>query len=308
MSVAQVAHQCLRFLPERWRHDFLRSRSRFSDEEVAGVRVKLVETAEEAVAAARILHDAYVERGIMPRHPSGVRATAHALLPTTHAFIALCGGKIIGTMSLVEDCAIGLPLEHIYTEEVAAMRREVNAVAEVGSLAIVPEFRRTGIACLLNLFMFRTARAIGTEKLVVAVHPNAEELYRACLLFERFGRERSYPGLTRSARAVGLALDVPSAEARFREAFRHRPKTTANPHYFYFESSRPELTLPRTWALRRHGDRAGIARELGRLRPDLLAELQDDVRLHLRLSVPRSQMPTEQRRPSFVSFHDMVPA
>lgn len=308
MSLTSSVLHLLDWLPERVRHGVIRSTFNFSDADIADVRVKMAETANEALAAGRVLHDAYVGRDLTRAHPSGIRTSAHALLPSTHTFIATLGGRVVGTMSLIGDSPLGLPLEAVYGAEVEQMRRDRNTLAEVGALAILPGFRNKGIVCLLNRLMFQVAETIGVDKLVVAVHPAVQEIYRASLLFERFGKETRYPGLSAKARAVGLALDVRTAESRFRQAFAHSPRTNANPHYLYVESARPEVVTPPPGDLRRHGDREAMARALLRARPDVLEGLSPFALQHLRNLVPSARLPRAERRPSFLSFHDLVPA
>jgi hypothetical protein len=273
MSLASAVLSLLNYLPENLRHSAIRSTLRFSDTEIAGVRVKLAETPREALAAARVVHDAYAGRGISNAHPSGIRIAPHALLPSTQTFIAIVDGKVVGTMSLIGDSPLGLPIERIYRPEVAAMRKQGSTIAEVGALAILPGFRKRGIVCLLNRLMFEVARDMGVDKLVAAVHPIVQEIYRASLLFTLFGEEKIYPGLNSQARAVGLVLDVQGAKERYRKAFGHLPRTNSNPYFLYVESKRPEIVSPPRGDLSKHGDRRGISRALLRARPDVMNEL-----------------------------------
>jgi ribosomal protein S18 acetylase RimI-like enzyme len=258
---------------------------KFSERELDGVVVKFAESPEEALAASHIVHRAYVRRGLVAPHPTGLRVTPHAIAPTTHTFVAMSGDRYVGTLSLIGDGPLGLPLDAVYGEEVATFRGAGERVAEVGCLAILPSFRRKGIVSLLYRFMYEVAMKTGIERLVAAVHPNAEEIYRAALLFERFGGERHYPGLNRSARAVALDLDLRQAEARMRAAFGAMPKTTSNPLYVYVESERPELRVPATGTVG-VAEREAMARALVEARPDVFRALPWTVRAELRGALP----------------------
>jgi ribosomal protein S18 acetylase RimI-like enzyme len=282
MSIAIAA---ARLLPERLRHSLIRSRMKFSDRDLDDVVVKLAESPDEALAASHIVHRAYARRGLVAPHPTGLRVTPHSVVPTTHTFVAMVGDRYVGTMSLIGDGVLGLPLEGVYASEVAALRGAGERLAEVGSLAILPSFRRKGIVCLLYRAMYEVAIATGVHRLVVAVHPKAEDLYRATLLFRRFGDERHYAGLNRSARAVALELDLRDAEARMRSAFGDMPKTTANPLYVYVESERPELRVPPAGAIG-EGAREAMARALVAARPDVFGALPWTARAELRAAVP----------------------
>lgn len=304
MSLASTVLSLLNYLPESLRHSAIRSTFRFPDAEIAGVRVKLVETPREALAAARIVHDAYAGRGISSAHPSGVRFAPHTLLPSTQTFIAIANGKTVGTMSLIGDSPLGLPIERIYGDEIASMRDRRVRLAEVGALAIVPGFRKRGIVCLLNRLMFEVARQLEVDELVAAVHPVVQEIYRASLLFTLFGAEKVYPGLSSRARAVGLMLDVEGAEERYRQAFGHLPRDNANPYFLYVESKRPEIVSPPRGNLLKHGERRAIARALLHARPDVLHDLSPPELEHIRAFLHASdaeRSPTLSKLREFLS-------
>jgi ribosomal protein S18 acetylase RimI-like enzyme len=256
---------------------------RFAEGDLKDVVVKLADSAEEALAASHILHRAYAKRGLIVPHPSGLRVTPHGVLPSTLTFVAKMGDLYVGTLSLICDGALGLPLDAIYAREVDRFRARGERLAEVGSLAILPNFRKKGIACLLYRLMYETACERGIERALAAVHPNAEDIYRATLLFERFGEERAYPGLNRSARAVALDLDLRGIEPRFRDAFGHLPQTTENPHYVYITSDRPELRRGARLEPEAHLE---MVKPLVAARRDVFQSLPWEVRADLRSVLP----------------------
>ncbi len=100
------------------------------------VTVKQAETREELEAAYRLVHQSYMEAGYMAPHPSGLRVRAFEVLPQTATFIAVENGDVIGTISLIVDSPLGLPMEESYRAEVSALRRQGRKIAEVSSLAV----------------------------------------------------------------------------------------------------------------------------------------------------------------------------
>jgi len=98
---------------------------------------------------------------------------------------------------------------------------------------------------LLYKTMFLAAsRLLGVDDLVIAVHPDAADLYSATLRFEQIGPVRRYPALDRSALSVALRLDLRRAESVFLKHWGQLPKTPANTHWLYIERVDPQISLP----------------------------------------------------------------
>lgn len=299
-----LALNCLSLLPRWLRLPLLRRQMSFSESDLRGVVVKVVDSTDDALAASHILHRAYVRRGLVTPHASGLRVTPHAILPTTFTFVAIHEERYVGTLSLVGDGALGLPMDRIYSAELAAFRSERQRLAEVGSLAILPAFRKKGIAWLLYRLMYETAHAHGVERLVAAVHPDARDIYQAALLFEQFGEERSYPGLNRSARSVAINLDLRGALARFESAFRHLPSDTTNPYYLCITSERPEIVRRPPLA---DVEYVAIARALVGARTDVFDVLPWDVRAQVRSALPSVRLTVPDVEP-LPLLSNLVPA
>src|SRR5215467_7913278 len=93
---ASMALTILSLLPRALRHRVIRSRMVVEDSAIRGFQVGLAESEEDTRACANVVHDSYVERGIMDPHPSGLRVTPHLVLPTSRVFVAKSAGKVIG--------------------------------------------------------------------------------------------------------------------------------------------------------------------------------------------------------------------
>lgn len=261
------------------RDPLLRRFARVDDEALQGLTVRLAETIDEYVEAARLVYEGYRARGILDPHETGVRVTPFLALPTTLIFVALREGRIVGTISVVLDGPAGLPMESIYRDELAALRASGRRIAEVGALCISPGLRGRGIAFLLNKAMALSARNFAhVDDLVIAVHPRAEDLYRALLGFERLGPQREYPSLTKSAVAVGLRLWLRESEDRLRARFGAGGQTSANPHWLYYVRRDPQIVFPadeRTLDRVREVHRRAAVKLLA-LRPDVVVDLPTD--------------------------------
>ena len=231
----------LRLLPPAIRARVIRGGIEVKETALEGVVVRLASSTDDLVASARLVHDTYVRRGIMQPERSGLRVTEQLAHPSTAVFLATRHEIPIGTISLALDSPHGLPMEKIYPDEIGTLRRAGRSVAEVGALALAVGERGQGIVHLLNKAMLEHGRERKVDDLVISVHPDAEDLYRASLLFQRMGPVKSYPGLERSALAAPLRLDLRTAKARFYEAYRGTRGFDA--HQFYMVDGRPELHI-----------------------------------------------------------------
>ncbi len=187
--------------------------------ELAGITIGLAATFPEREQAFRLVHDAYVARGIMVPMRSGMKFSPHHVLPGTTTFIAQRAGRVLGTISLVEDSPIGLPMEAVHAAEVATLRHAGRRFAEVSTLSIAQDVRGRGVSLLLYNALFRWARRHRLiEDLVIAVHPKMREFYCHGLLFECLGPTREYGALNR-ALSTPLRIDLTTAPSRYRDTY-----------------------------------------------------------------------------------------
>ncbi len=248
----------------------------FDASTVEGITFKVATTPSERVQACELLHDAYSKRGILEPTASKLRVTAHTLLPTTTLFVGVRAGRVLGTMSLVEDSALGLPLEEAFGAEVAAVRAGApGRLAEVGSLAVASSVRKRGVSLMLHNLMYRWAERRGVGSLLIAVSPDAASFYAALLFFERFTKRRPY-GRKLDVTGVALRLDLERARAAFRVAYGSDPTPgedrdpTRNLNRFFTERDFPELALPEGDQIPRWGE-GELARLVAQGRLDLAA-------------------------------------
>ncbi|WP_124841400.1 GNAT family N-acetyltransferase [Burkholderia cepacia] len=187
--------------------------------ELDGITVGLAANFLQREQAFRLVHDAYVARGITVPTRSGMKFSPHHVLPGTTTFIAERAGRVLGTISLVEDSPIGLPMETVHAAEVAALRHAGRRFAEVSTLSVAQDVRGRGVSLLLYNALFRWARRHRLiEDLVIAVHPKMREFYCHGLLFECLGPTREYGTLNR-ALSIPLRIDLTTAPIRYRDTY-----------------------------------------------------------------------------------------
>ncbi len=289
----------LGFLPNRMRLAFLRRHVRFREREIAGLRAGLASCPEDALAAGRLVHDAYTARGLIDPHPSRVRVVFPQLLPSSFILVAKDGPRVVGTVTLQTDSEVGIPMENErgFRSKVLELRRRGRFVAEVGALAVAPEYRRTGVFHLLNRAMFEVAESVGASDLLIAVSRWAKDVYRAVLCFDVLGDADAYPGLSRSTPATALRLPLDEARDRLRE---RAPQSYA----VYLKREWHEIDVPSALSLEHHDPaRLSAVRALVASRPDVVRSLSHRQYELLRARVPDIYWP----RPSWFDPAEVVP-
>jgi hypothetical protein len=177
---------------------------------VASLDFGLAVTLDDFDAAFRFLHDRYVTTGAMAPEASGRRLNLHNLLPSTKVFLAKASGRVVGTMTMVEDSRLGLPMDEAFGAELGRLRDRGRRLAEAGSLTIDPAYRACGVAILVRLFRLvilcatRIARA---DDLCFVVHPRYGPFYGRLFPFQRFRRTATYRRMANRP-VIGLRLDL----------------------------------------------------------------------------------------------------
>ena len=99
------------------------------------ISCRIAATRQEREAAFRLVYASYLHSGLAEMNGYQMRVTPYHLLPSTEMFIAEYQGEVIYTMSLVIDGALGVPMDQVYGDEVARLRRKGMLVGEVSCLA-----------------------------------------------------------------------------------------------------------------------------------------------------------------------------
>ena len=243
--------QAVAHLPRPLRRRSYLSHLRFRSSEISALLFKLAETRSEREQAFRVLHDMYLRRGLIDPAESGLRCNVFSVLPSTALFVGMRETEVLSTMSLIEDSALGLPMEDLYSREITRLRSKRRRLAEVGALAVARGYRGKGLALMMYNLMFRWAHFYrGVDDLVIAVNPRVADFYETILFFERIGEERIYASL-KDAPAVALRLDLRTAVGKYRRAYdgkggaKEASSPVANLYRFFLFDEYPNLQLPR---------------------------------------------------------------
>ncbi|MCB1959833.1 MAG: hypothetical protein KDE68_04805 [Rhodocyclaceae bacterium] len=232
-------------LPGRWRFAAYIRAIRCETQLPEKMVFKLAETREELEACFHLLHDAYVDAGFMKPDPSGLRATVYHALPTTSTLLCRSGDRVVATVSLVRESAMGFPLQRIF--DLAPVRQAGGNIAEVSALAIDPRFRSASGRILLPLlkYMYEYATLyFDTHHLVIAVNPRHIGFYESILCFKRLSQHTvSHYDFVNGAPAVGAHLDLNTAAEAFRRRYDRQPPEK-NLYRYFTRVSLPNLQWP----------------------------------------------------------------
>jgi hypothetical protein len=181
-----------------------------------GISVSRAFRGTELLEAYRLVHDAFVEEGLLEENPQRLRLRPYELVPDTATFIAKSAHRVIGVMSVVPDSSdLGLPSDRVFGAELERLRRAGRKVVEITNLAVAPDFRRT--SAFLELSRAVTAHVVehGFDDGFVAVSPKHVLYFKRILRFEPWGTLRSYRADAQDP-VEGLRLDVHGFERALR--------------------------------------------------------------------------------------------
>ena len=216
------------------------------DDRADGLDFGLATDRDTFEQALRLQHDQYVAQGYMDPHPSGLRLSVHHALPSTYVFVARSGHRVVGTMTLIVDSALGLPMDEIYSDDLRELRRERSGLTEFSGLALDPDYKSSGVAILLRLIRMVVLHAIQVLHLsdvCIAINPRHAAFYRKAFYFEDLGGLKPY-GKVNGAPAVALRLDLDLLRGFIRELAADRT-ISSGVYSFLFRPRSVELAMTR---------------------------------------------------------------
>jgi hypothetical protein len=202
---------CKNLLPQSFRFSLFRSQLDLPTIKESGLTFKPAETAEEFQAAFEILHECYVEFEYMKPNKAGLRVTPYHLLPNTVTLIVKKNNEVIGTVSIVRDNPLGLPMDKIF--DLSHLRQSPGVIGEISALAIRKQFRgkKGQVLHLLMRYLWKfTQEYLNLETFVCAVNPAMNEMWESIYLFKSLkalNRIDKYD-FVNDAPAIGLVVPV----------------------------------------------------------------------------------------------------
>jgi hypothetical protein len=191
-----------------------------TDEATASLDFGMARDVDDFDGAFRLLHDRYVAGGFMAPHPTGRRLALYNALPSTKLFVARAEGRVIGTISLVQDSSLGVPMDQIYRDELDALRARGRRFGEASTLTVDPAYRASSFAILMRLYRLLIVYAAKVARLndvCLTVAPHHGRFYRTFFGVRELGAPRPYPRVN-GVRALGMSGDLRLTRALIRVA------------------------------------------------------------------------------------------
>jgi hypothetical protein len=283
-------------IQERRREVRLRRSRPTEDRLDQAVNYRIAQEVTELESAFELVYRSYVEVGLEPNRGEGkLRFTKFHLLPTTKVFTAIYhpdvptedwlrpsqqqAGQVVGTLTLIIDGPMGLPMEEVCGEGVHHLREAGRVPAEVVGLAVNPEFRRLNLMMYIYRLMFEYARWKGVTDLCASVTKRHINFYRSLLLFEPMGSLMPYSG------ANGLEvqchrLDMERAERDAKRVYGGEPFDCDLFSFFFRSSSSRPSGEGGPWSKQ-------TLERLHQRRPQVIQFLSDEERKVLRAEYAR---------------------
>lgn len=145
---------------------------------------KIAETTEELEAAFKLLHDSYVEVGLMKPDVSGMRVTPYHALPSSTTLIGKMDDEVVATVTIVRDGPMGLPCDNFV--DLDHLRRGGDRIAEISALAIKRGHRGKLLFHLLKFMYESCVNYLGVNHLIATLTADSKsyELYESILFFK----------------------------------------------------------------------------------------------------------------------------
>lgn len=225
----------LKYSPRKWRDNFYRARLNFQPLP-EGITIELAQDQKDLDQAFLVLHDAYVKEGFSKPYDSRRRVTDYHILPSTSTVVAKFEGNVIGTVSVIRDGLLGMPVDKVV--DLTSFRRQGLSMGEVSSLAIKPEYRGHSGTIMFYLFKYIVGYSLnhfGVDNFLIVVNPSRRALYESLLMFEplKGAKLKSYQ-FANNAPGICMRLNLKTLDQTWGKAYRGLP-AAKNLYRFFFE-------------------------------------------------------------------------
>lgn len=159
----------------------------------SGLEYRIATRLDDVLAAWQLVYQRYLVGGLIDPNDFEIHTVPHAIQAESLVVLGYINGTAAATLTIMPDGADGVPLEAVYPEEIASLRKARRRFLEVGLLADRREEIKRYINALMCMFMYPWffARYKGFD-IVCGVHPHHADFYAKAFGFVEFGPVRSY--------------------------------------------------------------------------------------------------------------------
>lgn len=180
-----------------------------------GLRYNVARSVDEVIEAWRLVHHSYVKRGLIDPNPEKLHTVPEVIGPHAAVAVGRIGPVAVSTLTSFIDQDHGLALDHVYPQELEAIRSAGRRLCEIGLFADRRQQFYRNVASLFDLMRFGVLYAWHqqVDDIVIGVHPRHMPFYRRLIGFQPAGPERKYATVNDNA-VVLLRLDLHEAPSR----------------------------------------------------------------------------------------------
>jgi hypothetical protein len=176
-------------------------------------------------SAFRLIYDVYRSKGYDMRvgGESGLWCTIHSLHPDTVIFLAEISGRPVGSVSVIPDSRLGLPVDLIFPDPLSPLRKAGRRLCEVSSLVVIDGTENGALGLPLHLYRlahFASADLLKATDIVVSFMAHHAKFYSRFLFFDDISPESKLSPKTGQQVRYGR-LNLETMKARYKKKYGH---------------------------------------------------------------------------------------
>lgn len=187
---------------------------------------------EKRTEASELVSSVYTGYGYLKPEENDYLEKVNHYNSSTITLIAEKNGVMIGTLSLIIDSELGLPMDTLYSDELDPLRRNGRRLCELSQFAVSEGGLKAGLL-LCKYAKVVADDLLGMTDFVITANPKHRTFYLSVLQFEELAEEKVYPNLSEVG-AAPLILDLVTFEGVYQA---HSEKGRSfNLHDYFFGS------------------------------------------------------------------------
>lgn len=208
--------------------------------------IRLAHNSREVSEANRLVCNNYIQEGYWDNEePFQKNSHMHSSMRTV--FLAVTGGQIVGTGSIVKDSREGLPVDKSYRDVIRKYRQQGERIAEVSALAIEKNYaEQRNLVIFLFKYIYQYAFYYAQiDRFLIAIIARHAPFYRSVYRFEEIPNKVNYEYVKPEFAPVLLTLPLVEAHKIYYERYEVGLPDKSDSYYrFMLVDEHPNLQFP----------------------------------------------------------------
>ncbi|WP_432947719.1 N-acyl amino acid synthase FeeM domain-containing protein [Kribbella sp. CA-253562] len=273
-----------RTLPRRTQRKLLLRHVRVDEQRLQNVEIYPTERREDVKAALSLVYEVYAAKGKVGPNPARLHVTKHNAQPASVIFAARQADQLGGTIALIPDSPLGLPIDCVQRAYMDELRARGLKICEISGLACSSDLRGSGLALYLYRAAVHAAIQESFDVVVITSQPKGALIYSELLVCESFGAPAHHTSFNDRHPSTALRLDLRTCEGRLYERFDGLTDYQRSPHYLFYGKEVPQIRLPRRFSVT--SERIDASADLIHARPEPFQRLTPIELSYLKKAVP----------------------